>query len=493
MRDSLFHIRRNDSLSIHSQIRTMLVSAILDGHLATGMALPSCRKMSTTLGVSRNTVALAYQSLVDDGYLSSRERSGYYISGENLDGRSKAPRQVTGHKDTPDWSGRFGIEPSSQRNIDLPRDWRSYPYPFTYGQVDQDLFPLTEWRECSRQALSKTAMEEDSCDIFCDDDALLVEQICLRLLPRRGIRVNADQILVTLGGQNAIYLLANLLMTEKTTVAFEDPGYPDVRNIFSLRTPNLVPIPIDEEGLPVDQRLDDCDYVFVTPSHQSPTTVTLPLARREALLKKAREKRFLIIEDDYEPEANYVNEPTPAIKSLDVDDRVIYVGSLSKTVFPGLRIGYLVGHPRLIAEARALRRLMFRHPPNNNQRTVSLFLSLGHYDTLVHRLHRSYRARWQCMREALAKHLPDSFRVPTFGGSSFWIRGPEGLDADALAKEALQKGLIIQPGRVFFSSSSAPANYFRLGFSAIPIERIEPGIAILTSLIKEFTTSSSDI
>ena len=484
MRDTLFHLRRDPSLSIQAQIRMMLVAVILDGQLPPGSALPSYRKMAKTLGVSRNTVALAYQGLVDDGYLSSRERSGYYVNSDILAGRSDAPDESPPPGDVPDWENRFRVHPSAQRNIDLPRDWRSYPYPFIYGQVDQELFPLTEWRECSRQALSKTVMDEAACDILSDDDSLLVEQIRQRLLPRRGIRANADQILVTLGGQNAIYLLASLLLTTKSRVAIEDPGYPDVRNIFALKTSHIVPIPVDGEGLPVDQRLDDCDCVFVTPSHQSPTTVTMPIERREALLKKAHDKRLLIIEDDYEAEANFVNEPTPAIKSMDYDNRVVYVGSLSKTIFPGLRVGYLVGHPRLIAEARALRRLMLRHPPNNNQRTVSLFLSLGHYDTLVHRLHRSYRARWERMGQALATHLPDSFRVPTFGGTSFWVRGPEDLDADELAIAAMEKGVIIQPGRVFFYSEKAPANYFRLGFSSIPIERIEDGIGTLADMIK---------
>ena len=491
MRDSLFFIRRDASLSIHSQIRTMLVSTILDGHLKPESALPSCRKMSKILKVSRNTVALAYQSLVDDGYLLSRERSGYYINSEIVDNRSKIrePESISNFvpnwDDVPDWETRFKVHPSSQSNIDLPPDWRNYPFPFIYGHIDQDLFPLTEWRECSRQALSKAAMGEASCDNYYEDDASLVEQICRRLLPRRGIRVNPDQILVTLGGQNAIYLLASLMINENSTVAIEEPGYPDVRNIFSLKTSKVIPIPVDDEGLPVDERLDDCDFVFVTPSHQSPTTVTMPMARREALLKKAREKKLLIIEDDYEPETNFFGEPTPAIKSLDGDERVIYVGSLSKSLFPGLRIGYLVGHPKLVAEARALRRLMFRHPPNINQRTVSQFLSLGHYDTLVHRLHRSYRARWEIMGQVLARHLPDSFQVPTFGGSSFWVRGPDDLDADVLAKEALEKGVIIHPGRVFFAAEDAPRNYFRLGYGSIPINRIEEGIATLTGLIKK--------
>ncbi len=143
------------------------------------------------------------------------------------------------------------------------------------------------------------------------------------------------------------------------------------------------------------------DVVFVTPSHQFPTTVTMPLERRMELLKLASERDFIIIEDDYEFETNYVNEPCPALKSLDDEGRVIYVGSLSKTFFPGLRLGFLVGPEKLVEEARALRRLMVRHAPNNNQRTAALFLSLGHHDMLIRRLHRAYRARWEILGSAL--------------------------------------------------------------------------------------------
>ncbi len=256
-----------------------------------------------------------------------------------------------------------------------------------------------------------------------------------------------------------------------------------MRNIFALKTRRIRPVPVDGEGLPVDERLDGCDFVYVTPSHQFPTTVTMPAARREALLARATEQGFVIVEDDYEFETNYIGKPTPALKSMDRDGRVAYVGSLSKTLFPGLRLGYLVGAKPLIAEARALRRLMMRHAPNNNQRTTALFLSLGHHDALVRRLHRVYRTRWQAMDEALARHLPDSARAPGFGGTSVWVRGPDGLDAASLAQAALEEGIVIEPGHVHFMTEPQPRQFFRLGFSAIPEERIEPGVRLLAQLI----------
>ena len=503
MRDTLFHLNRKPNVSIQSQIREMLVSAILGGQLPPSEPLPSCRKMAKTLKVSRNTVVLAYQGLADDGYLKSRERSGFYVDSEILEGHALPPgggaakaaapaaKRLDASKHAPDWQALFRTRASGLQHNRKPPDWMSYPYPFIYGQVDPTLFPIAAWRECTRQALGTKGMADWTADTLGADDPLLIEQIRTRLLPRRGILAEADQILITLGAQNAISLLADLLVDADTTVAIEDPGYPDMRNIFSLKTDHLKAIAVDEDGLPVDQRLDDCNLVYVTPSHQHPTTATMPLERRLALLERAAEKNFLIIEDDYEPEANYLGEPTPALKSLDDNDRVLYIGSLSKSLFPGLRIGYLVGPRELIAEAQALRQLMMRHPPTNNQRTTALFLSLGHHDTMVHRLHRAYRARWEMMGQALSKYLPDSARNPTFGGTSYWVKGPNGLNAAKLAQEAIGEGVVIEPGRINFMARNAPKNYFRLGFSSLPLEKIEPGIKLLAGLIGRQASGSA--
>ena len=170
--------------------------------------------------------------------------------------------------------------------------------------------------------------------------------------------------------------------------------------------------------------LKGCDYVHVTPSHQFPTTVNMPLERREALLARAKADDFVLIEDDYESEINHVGPPHPALKSLDDSGRVIFLASLSKTLAPGLRLGYMVGPRDLIREARALRRLMLRHPPANNQRTVALFLARGNHNSLMRRLSHAYRERWQVMRDALARHLPQCKVWPSIGGTAYWIEGP---------------------------------------------------------------------
>ncbi|MEL7399444.1 MAG: PLP-dependent aminotransferase family protein, partial [Pseudomonadota bacterium] len=206
-------------------------------------------------------------------------------------------------------------------------------------------------------------------------------------------------------------------------------------------------------------------------------------ARRKALLQCAENRDQIIIEDDYENEINFFGPPAPALKSLDKSGRVIYVGSLSKTLSPGLRIGYMVGPAEFIAQARALRHLMLRHPPSNNQRTLALFLAGGHHDTLLRRLTATYRERYDCLVKALQTHLPEMRISNTTGGSSLWLEGPEDLDTEALQERALRNSLFFEPARTLFFGDTVVKNCFRLGYSSIKTEDIEPGIKLLAELI----------
>ena len=486
MWNRLFKLSRERKVSYQRQLREVIVSAILDDKLPLEIPLPSSRELAKHLGISRNTVVLAYQQLIDEGYLVSRERSGYYIDKSMLSGRVKLMPII--HPDDavqPDWDHHIKFRPSQQRNIVKPIDWKKYQYPFLYGQLDPALFPIADWRDCCRQALSVSDILDVTPDRIDTDDPLLIEQIQARILPRRGVWASRDEILITMGAQQSLYILADLLINQDSRIGIENPGYADARNIFSLKSPKVLPLRVDENGLVPGKKVNSCEFVYLTPSHQSPTTVTMPIERRKRLLKDARAHDFLIIEDDYESEINFVGEPTPALKSLDSDKRVIYVGSLSKTLAPGLRIGYMVGSRTLIEEARALRRLMVRHPPANNQRLVALFLSMGHHDSLIHRLSQTYQQRWQIMGDALNRHLPESSRIPSFGGTSYWVRGPEQLDTRELQKRARDAGILIEAGDICFIQSNPPLNFFRLGYSSIAATQIEPGIKKLASLIHE--------
>lgn len=475
------------NLSLQAQIRQMVVGAILDGQLPPGMPLPSSRDMAEELGVARNTVVLAYQQLSEEGYLVSRQRSGHFVNAEITRGRAAPPQQ---HAPVPaagphrvDWQSRFCLHPAQQRSIAKPSDWQRYPYPFLYGQLDPSLFPTADWRECCMKSLGVLDIREWAPDQITRDDETLVQQIRTRVLPRRGVWAAADELIVTVGAQHALYMLADLLVREGTRVAIEDPGYPDARNIFASRTSQLVPLPVDLEGLPVDDRLRQFDYLYATPSHQCPTGVTMPLARREALLRLADEADLVIIEDDFESENRFDGEPIPALKSLDRSDRVIYVGSLSKSLAPGLRVGYVVAAPPLIAELRALRRLMLRHPSAFTQRAFALFLSLGHHDAQLRRLAMAQRERGAILLDALARHAPDCRVVPVTGGGSCWVRLPEGVRAADVAERAQEHGVLIEPGDVFFAADPAPAGFMRLGYQAIEAKHIEAGIRELAQVV----------
>ncbi|VVE01027.1 2-aminoadipate aminotransferase [Pandoraea horticolens] len=499
MWNQLFLMSARAGMGLQSQIRQMLVSAILDERLMRGAAVPSSRELAEGLGVARNTVVLAYQQLVDEGYLIARERRGYFVNGDILAPRvgsqsapvrAPAPVPAAGTiaplaPSTPDWEGRYVVRPSGQRNIVKPIDWQQYQYPFIYGQFDPTMFPTADWRECCHKALTVMEIRDWAPDMIARDDETLIQQIRTRVLPRRGVWADADEIVLTNGAQQALYLLADLLVGARTTVGIEDPGYPDARNIFAMRTPKLVGLPVDEHGVPVDDRLSQCDYVYVTPSHQCPTTTTMPLAHREALLRRAEAEDFVLIEDDYESENSYSDIPIPALKSLDRSDRVIYIGSLSKSFAPGLRLGYIVAPAALVAELRALRRLMIRHPSAFIQRSFSMFLALGHHDALLRRLADTYAHRAEVLSVALATHMPEVSFVQVKGGASCWVRGPETLNANVLATRAKSRGILIEPGDVFFMGDAPPRNMFRLGFSSIRLEHIEAGIIALAEVLRE--------
>ncbi|MBZ0123306.1 MAG: PLP-dependent aminotransferase family protein, partial [Roseovarius sp.] len=346
------------------------------------------------------------------------------------------------------------------------------------------LFDHANWRQCALRALGQRDFLALTADLYDQDDPQLVDFIARHTLPRRGILARPEEILVTMGAQNALWLTAQVLLTQRRTAVAEEPCYHALRDILRQTRCHVAPVPVDRDGLPPEALPDTGDVIFTTPSHQSPTNATMPLARRRALLGRAREMEALIVEDDYEFEMAFLRPPLPALKSLDRDGRVIYVGSFSKSVFPGLRLGYLVGPEPFIREARALRLSIYRHPPGHLQRTAAYFLGLGHYDSLIRRMGQVLADRRRAMEAALAEHGLGVEGRGVFGGSSIWMRAKAGVDTGELDARLRARGVLIEPGRPFFHAAQAPRNYYRLAYSSIPAGRIGDGIAILAGELR---------
>ncbi|MEM8654207.1 MAG: PLP-dependent aminotransferase family protein [Pseudomonadota bacterium] len=474
-----FFLQPGHQGTLQSQVQQMIAHGILSGRFGSGEKLPSTRKLAAHLGISRITVTLAYTELVASDYLTARGRSGYYVSANAPVPPSYQPQPATG--DAVDWSRAIGQRFSGGATLAKPQNWARFKYPFIYGQTDPQLFDHANWRQCALQALGQRDFAALTSDYFDQDDPQLIEFIQRNTLPRRGISANADQILITLGAQNALWLAAQILLTQRRTAAFEDPCYPALREILTQSRCHLAPVRVDRDGLPPDGIPPDTDVIFSTPSHQCPTTSTMPMARRQALLDRARDLDALIVEDDYEFEMSFLNPPSPALKSLDTDGRVIYVGSFSKSLFPGLRLGYLVGSEPFVREARALRTSVLRHPPGHIQRTAAYFLSMGHYDAQIRKMSAALHARRDAMQDAIDTHNLDIAGQGAFGGSSYWMRAPQGVDTQTLAQQLQRVGVLIEPGHAFFSGDAQPHGFYRLGYSSIHVDRIRDGVGLIAT------------
>ncbi len=473
-----FFLKPDAQGTLQAQIQQMIAEGILSGRFRAGEKLPSTRKLAGHLGVSRITVTLAYTELLSNDYLTSRGRSGYYVSETAPTPPSFSPS--TYDEDGVDWARAIGQRFTGGTTPIKPQDWARYKYPFVYGQTDPTLFDHTNWRHCAVQALGQRDFSSMTADYYDQDDPQLIEFISRHTLPRRGISARPEQILITLGAQNALWLTAQILLTQRRTAVLEDPCYPALRDILSQSRCHIAPVPVDHDGLPPDLVPDGTDVIFTTPSHQCPTTATMPMDRRRALLDRARDLGALIVEDDYEFEMSFLRPPTAALKSLDRDGRVIYVGSFSKSLFPGLRLGYLVGSEPFIREARALRASVLRHPPGHIQRTAAYFLSLGHYDALIRRMGHALHERRNVIETAIAEHGLEIAGQGTFGGSSLWMRAPDGVDSDSLAAHLKEQSVLIEPGAPFFAEPENARAFYRLAYSSIPASRIHKGIALLS-------------
>ncbi|WP_415714642.1 PLP-dependent aminotransferase family protein [Roseibium sp.] len=473
-----FFIKPDNETTLQQQIQRLVVEAILSGRCLPGEKMPSTRKLAKHLGIARITVTIAYTELVSNEYLESRGRSGYFVA-QTAPSRPTFDLPDQADRSQVDWSRTIGQRFSEHITLVRPENWRDYKYPFIYGQFDPRLFDHHNWRNCALKAVGRKDFDTLATDYYERDDPMLVEFILRQILPRRGINAKPEEILITMGAQHALWITAQILLTQRRTAVMENPCYPGLRQILAQTRCNTVSVDVDGSGLPPEDLPEALDVVFTTPSHHCPTNATMPFDRRKRLLERAARDGFIIVEDDYEFEISFLKSPSPALKSIDPTGSVIYIGSFSKSMFPGLRLGYIVASEPFIREARALRSLVLRHPPGLIQRTAAYFLSLGHYDAQITRMGRTYRKRRSTMEYSMKEHGLFQSEQDTFGGSSFWMRAPEGVDSSELAMRLRKHGVLIEPGRAFFASDQEQPGFYRLAYSSIAAARIPGGISLL--------------
>ena len=491
MYENMIAIDPESPESLQKQIRRQIAIGILNRQYPLHHPLPSIRQLATELNVSVTTVALAYESLKQDGFVEGRKRSGYFVNQEVLTDpghalKREVPADISATPERIDYRKFF-----TNRTFNLPRVVKPadclvrYRYPFVCGLTDPSLFPIGSWRECVRDSVNVVEVRNWATDYSDIDDPMLVEQLIQRVLAKRGIVAHPDEILVTVGGQQALYLALRLLLSGSDILGVEDPGYPDVINMARIEGIEVLRLPVDRNGLVLSPDMDRCKCLFVTPSHQFPTTVTMPLERKLDLLELTKNNGQFVIEDDYESDISFNKTPPRALKSLDGWGNVIYFGSLSKSLLPGLRIGYLVADCEFIAEARALRHHILRHPPVNNQRSVALFLQRGYFDRFVAKLTGIYKQRCEVMHESLERHFPGASVKPEYGGAIIWLRLPEEADANILRERVEPESVFFETGGFTFADENSNRNHIRLGYSVIEKSRIPEGIDRIANAVAE--------
>ena len=459
-------------------VRRSICSRIISGVYRQGEKIPSCRDIANQLQVSKNSAYEAYSDLVGIGVLESQNRSGFRV------GTTLPTVYVDEGKPETEKSNPKPPEPITETNCRLPdpelranqpKHWTEFQFPFVYNQIDTEIFPIEAWRECSRLALGKKALPiwtSEAVDIDCPD---LVLQLRQRLLHYRGIEIDKDEILITVGAQHALSIIATLYNGDNRPIAFEDPGYQEARHLFHLYNNDIAPVPVDDGGLDPSSLPESFKFVYVTPGCQFPTMVAMPKDRQLQLINKAELANAMVIEDDYEIGLVGHVKLRPALKSHDKAHRVIYVGSLSKTLSPSIRMGFIVAHRDIIKSAKIIRSLTVRHPPSIVQETTAMFLAHGYHDAHLKNLRQIYSQRWHIMNKGIARHLPMFTKGYSPGGTSFWLTGPAHFDAEIFAKRLQKRGVLIEPGHIFFNNGS-PKNSFRIGFPSVAGSKIDAGL-----------------
>jgi GntR family transcriptional regulator/MocR family aminotransferase len=469
-------ISRRSALPLHRQIYDEWRNGILTGRFAPGERVPSSRDLAAALAVSRATVTAAYEQLIAEGYLESERGSGTFVTRDLPDEAlqpSHAAKGGTGAARAVRLS-EYGkrLEPVFRRSVRQPG-----VIDLSQSTADVELFPFRLWR---RLLLRHLRHLSPAVFAYAEHEAgheQLRREIALYVMRSRAVHCTADQVIVVNGSQQALDLCARVLVDPGDEVALEHPGYQGARQLFTAHGARPRSVRVTPEGIAVRELPSDAKVVYVTPSHQFPTGVSMSLARRLELLDWARLRNVVIIEDDYDSEYRYSGAPLPALQGLAGEVPVVYVGTFSNVMFPGLRIGYIVVPPALVEPFARAKWHADRHTTLLEQAALADFLHDGHLERHVRRMRRLYKRRRDVLMEALERHFgADAEVLGDAAGMHLVVR----FKSSAVSARASRNNVHLASTHPYYVSG-APANEYIIRFSAVRERGIREAIKRLVT------------
>jgi GntR family transcriptional regulator/MocR family aminotransferase len=464
MIDLTLLLNRESGNPLYSQLYHYIKEDILNGKISADTRLPSIRSLSSHLHISRNTVDMAYQQLIAEGYVQSRPRSGLYVMDLKLE--SLHLSHVV---------NKESLENSIQ-------DSPAIRYDFRYGDVDAEHFPFSTWRKLSNQSLLQNQMKLFSYGDPLGEPGLRLE-IANYLHSSRGVNCSPDQVIIGAGIQYLLGVLSGLVGDVSQGISMEDPGYDGVRTVFQHKGLTVHSIPLEADGLLIQKLYEsNTRIVYITPSHQFPYGMVMPLAKRMQLLKWATDRNGIIIEDDYDSEFRYVGKPIPSLQSLDTQQRTVYLGTFSKCLLPSLRIAYMV-LPQTLLELHSKHnyRLYDQTVSPVHQHTLELFMSNGHWEAHIRKMRKVYRQKQFTLISMIQKMM--GTHVTIIGedaGLHILLRVHNGMDEQKLIATAQKEGVQVYPVSPFWAlPAQAEPSMVQIGFGGISIEDITEGVCAL--------------
>lgn len=468
-------LNRQDGVPLYRQIEAYLRQAIGTGSLAPGARLPATRQLARDLGVNRLTIETAYAELRADGLIASRMGSGSYVQPPAR--LLPMPQDEATAQAWPAWQTRlpeaaYSFSTAGMRQA-LAFGLHPGPIDLSTGAGDPRLFPAVTFRK----ALQETLRTDGSDALEYGDQAgyLPLRRIFADLLVSQGLYARPDSILITTGAQQAINLVARLLTVPGDAVLVEQPTYSSALQLFRMLGLTVIGVPIDERGMQTDG-LEEIlarhrpKLIYTMPTFHNPTGATLAAPRRNALVAAAARHGVAILEDDYAGDLRYEGRAQPALKAIDPDGTVIYTGTFSKLLMPGLRIGFLVADGPVYRHLAQLKQSQDLATSNLLQRGLAAYLNVGRYQEHLDRSRRAYRRRRDTLLQAARDHLPPGARIVAApqGGLFAWLRLPDGVQASTLLPKACAAGLAYMPGPAFFAQPAEGEQFARLNFAAHP-------------------------